>query len=112
MRAWFHQQLETAAREGVAFVVLVWLDEHYGLIKWKQEIELGRPSFVEFTNPDLVKYVESFGIRGYRLEAAGDLRPTLQEALAANRLAVIDCPVDYSENKKLTDKLGHLTRPL
>ncbi len=106
------QELETAVREGIPFVVLIWRDDHYGLIKWKQEIELGRPAFVKFTNPDLVKYVESFGIRGYRLEAAGDLLPTLQEALAANRLAVIECPVDYSENKKLTDKLGHLTRPL
>jgi acetolactate synthase-1/2/3 large subunit len=106
------QELETAVREGIPFVVLIWRDDHYGLIKWKQEIELGRPSFVKFTNPDLVKYAETFGIRGYRIEAAGDLLPTLQEALAANRLAVIECPVDYSENKKLTDKLGHLTRPL
>jgi thiamine pyrophosphate-dependent acetolactate synthase large subunit-like protein len=42
-------------REGIHFVVLVWVDEHYGLIKWKQELEIGHPAFVEFTNPDFVK---------------------------------------------------------
>lgn len=106
------QELETAKRERTPFVVLVWRDDGYGLIRWKQDIELGRSAFVEFSNPDLVRYAESFGIKGYRINAAAELLPVLKEALAAERLAVIDCPVDYRENGKLTDKLGRLTEPI
>ncbi|MDD3581782.1 MAG: thiamine pyrophosphate-dependent enzyme [Desulfobacca sp.] len=106
------QELETAHREGLPFVVLVWKDDHYGLIKWKQEISLGRTGCVQFTNPDLVKYAESFGIKGYRIQAATELLPILREALAADELAIIECPVDYSENKRLSERLGHLTQPI
>ena len=83
-----------------------------GLIKWKQELELGCPAFVEFTNPDFVKRAESYGAKGYRIEAADELLPTLRQALEDDTVSIIACPVDYSENLKLTDKLGELTHPL
>ena len=67
-----------------------------------------RASSIDFVNPDLVKYAESFGARGYRVESAADLLPTLRRALEDDTVVVIDCPVDYSENMKLTQKLGQL----
>ncbi|KTD08063.1 acetolactate synthase large subunit [Legionella jamestowniensis] len=103
------QEIETAKREKIPFVILIWRDEAYGLIQWKQDLEFGHSAHVRFTNPDFVKYAESFGIKAYSIKAAKDLLPTLQSALASNELVLIDCPVDYSENVKLTDKLGHLT---
>jgi acetolactate synthase-1/2/3 large subunit len=102
------QEIETAMREQIPLVVLIWVDEQYGLIKWKMELELGRSSHVAFTNPDFVKYAESFGAKGYRIGSANELLPTLQAALADNTVSIIACPVDYSENVKLTDKLGQL----
>jgi acetolactate synthase-1/2/3 large subunit len=99
-------------RERIHFVVLVWVDGCYGLIKWKQELELGRPAHVAFTNPDFVKYAESFGARGYRIGAAEELLPTLRKALADDAVSVIACPVDYPENIRLTDKLGKLVQPI
>jgi acetolactate synthase-1/2/3 large subunit len=59
-----------------------------------------------------VKYVESFGAKGYRIERAADLVPTLKEALADDTVAIIDRPVEYSENMKLTEKLATLKSPL
>ena len=106
------QELETAMREGIHFVVLVWVDEHYGLIKWKQELEIGHPTFVEFTNPDFVKQAESYGAKGYRIETSDELLPALRQALEEKTVSIIACPVDYSENIKLTDKLGELTHPV
>jgi acetolactate synthase-1/2/3 large subunit len=100
------QEIETALREQIPFVALIWVDESYGLIKWKMELELGRSSHVDFTNPDFVKYAESFGAKGYPIGAADELLPTLRTALAGNTVSIIACPVDYSENIKLTDKLG------
>jgi thiamine pyrophosphate-dependent acetolactate synthase large subunit-like protein len=79
--------------------------------EWKMRLELGRQRHVRFQNPDLVKYAESFGARGYRINAADELLPTLREALDSGGVSIIACPVDYSENLRLTDRLGELTGP-
>jgi acetolactate synthase I/II/III large subunit len=106
-------ELETAVREHVPIVVLIWEDQSYGLIKWKMELELGRHSSVDFHNPDFVKYAESYGAKGYKISRPDDLLSTLKSALEDdNSVSVIACPVDYSENIKLTDKLGRLTDAL
>ncbi|RWR05025.1 acetolactate synthase large subunit [Sinirhodobacter populi] len=106
------QEIETAVREKIPLKVLIWEDNAYGLIKWKMDLELGHHRDVDFGNPDFVKYAESFGAKGYRIEKAGDLLPTLQKALAEDGVSVICCPVDYAENMKLTDRLGELTDPI
>ena len=105
------QEIETALREKIPFVILVWVDGSYGLIKWKMAMQLHRSSQVDFGNPDFVKFAESFGAQGYFIQAAGDLLPTLRQALAEDTVSVIACPVDYSENTKLTEKLEHLSQP-
>ncbi|MDH5631369.1 MAG: acetolactate synthase large subunit [Gammaproteobacteria bacterium] len=106
------QEIETAMRENVPMVILVWNDSAYGLIEWKQNVQYGRPSHIKFTNPDLVMYAESFGAKGYRIEKTEDLLPTLEKALADNTVSLIDCPVDYSENMELTAKLGEKVCPV
>jgi acetolactate synthase-1/2/3 large subunit len=103
------QEIETALREKIPFVILVWVDGSYGLIKWKMEMQLHRYSHVDFGNPDFVRYAESFGAKGYFIRAADELLPILTKALAEDTVSVIACPVDYSENTRLTDKLGQLT---
>jgi acetolactate synthase-1/2/3 large subunit len=103
------QEIETAVRENIPLTVLVWVDDSYGLIEWKMNLELGRHSHVRFRNPDLVMYAESFGARGYRINAADELLPTLRQALDSGGVSIIACPVDYSENLRLTDRLGELT---
>jgi len=100
------QEIETAMRLKTPIVILIWNDGGYGLIEWKQMNQYGRPSHVDFNNPDFVKYAESFGAKGYRIEKTEDLLPTLEQALANETVSIIDCPVDYSENLKLTAKLG------
>jgi acetolactate synthase I/II/III large subunit len=105
-------ELETAIREQLPIVVLVWVDGGYGLIRWKQELEVGRAEGVDFSNPDFVAFAESFGARGYAVDAAADLLPTLRRALADEAVSVIACPVDYGENAKLAEALGALTESL
>jgi acetolactate synthase-1/2/3 large subunit len=105
------QELETAVRERIPMVVLVWVDDAYGLIKWKMDLELGEDMAIAFDNPDFVAYARSFGAKGYRIEAAAELRPTLEAALADDAVSVIACPVDYGENLRLTDALGELSGP-
>jgi acetolactate synthase-1/2/3 large subunit len=103
------QELETALRLKLAIVVLVWNDGGYGLIEWHQDRRFGYSNDVAFGNPDFVAFAQSFGACGFRVESAGDLLPTLQEAVACGTVAVVDCPVDYAENMRLTERLGRLT---
>lgn len=102
------QELETAVRLGLPIVILICNDGGYGLIGWKQRARFGREAFVKFGNPDFVRYAESFGATGYRVETAEDLPYVLQAAFGQDGPVVIDCPVDYRENLALTDELGEL----
>ena len=102
------QEAETAVRLKTPFLVLVFNDQSYGLIRWKQMQQFGRPAFVDSHNPDLVKYAASFGGNGYRIKSADELAPILSTALNPNKLTVIDCPVDASENLRLTERLSTL----
>jgi acetolactate synthase-1/2/3 large subunit len=102
------QELETAKRIGAGVVVIIWRDNGYGLIDWKQRNAFGRPFGVEFGNPDFVDFARSFGIPGFRPSTADELYPTLMRALDLPGPSVIDVPIDYAENVRLTERLGAL----
>jgi acetolactate synthase-1/2/3 large subunit len=98
------QELETALRVKTPFVTLIFNDNGYGLIEWKQINQFGESAFINFTNPDFVLFAESMGLKGYRVKSAEDLIPTLKMALEQDVPAVIDCPVDYKENLKFSQQ--------
>jgi acetolactate synthase-1/2/3 large subunit len=103
------QELGTAARLGVAPVNLIWEDGGFGLISWKQEVEFGRHFGTDFTPPDFLRIAEGFGCHAQRVEGASELRPAMREAFeVTDRPSVVVVPVDYSENVKLTRRLGQL----
>ena len=66
---------------------------------------LGEDCYVDFTNPDFKMLAEAMHCKGYRVEKAEDLIPTLEEAFRQSVPSVIVVPVDYSENMKLTEHL-------
>lgn len=105
------QELETAERLGLKIVYLIFNDYGFGLIKWKQMGKYNREFGVSTGNPDFVKLAESFGLNGFRVENAADLASILSEAFESEKSAVIDVPVDYSENYKLSEKLGQMICP-
>lgn len=99
------QEMETALRIGVPIVVMIFNDSGYGLIRWKQEDHFGSSCFTDFTNPDFVKFAESMGAKGYRIQNAAEIIPVLEDAFAQNVPCIIDCPIDYSENTRLSERL-------
>jgi acetolactate synthase-1/2/3 large subunit len=103
------QELETALRVGAAFVTVIFNDGGYGLIEWKQRVQYGDAAFIKFNNPDFVKFAESMGLKGYRVESTEDFVPILKEALEQDVPTVIDCPVDYRENLIFSHKTQELT---
>jgi acetolactate synthase-1/2/3 large subunit len=102
------QEIETALRLRLPIVILIWVDDAYGLISWKMDLEIGHNVDTRFGNPDFVAYAESFGAKGYRVSSADELLPTLTTALADDTVSVIACPVDYSANSELIRSLGDL----
>ncbi len=105
------QELETGLRLGTKVVYLIFNDYGYGLIKWKQMGKYNLGFGVDLGNPDFVKLAESFGAKGYRVEDASELGPVLQQAFEGPSSAVIDVRVDYSENLKLSERLGQMICP-
>ncbi len=102
------QELETALRFGIQFVTVIFKDSCYGLIKWKQIDQYGKSCYVNFSNPDFVKYAESMHCIGYRVEKAEDFYPILEKAFEQTVPVIIDCQVDHSENLKLTSHLQEI----
>jgi acetolactate synthase-1/2/3 large subunit len=95
------QELETAVRLGMNLTCLILNDSSYGMIRWKQA-NMGFVDWgLEYGNPDFVKYAESYGAKGYRIESTDALMPTLQKCLNSEGVHLIDCPVDYSENDQI-----------
>lgn len=98
------QELETAVRLKLNIIVLILNDNAYGFIKWKQH-NRGFDNFaLDYSNPDFVKYAESYGAKGYKINKAEDLFPTLEEASKQQGPVLIECPIDYSENKDVWGK--------
>ena len=100
------QEMETAVRLGLNLVVLILDDGAYGMIRWKQAVDAFADFGMTFGNPDFVKYAESYGAKGHRVEATEDLVPTLEAAFRAGGVHLVAVPIDYSENTRvLVDEL-------
>ena len=101
------QELETAVRLGLNLVVLILDDSSYGMIRWKQTVGGFEDWGLTFSNPDFVKYADSYGAKGHRIEATDDFVPTLNACYEAGGVHLVAVPVDYSENKRvLIDELA------
>jgi acetolactate synthase I/II/III large subunit len=103
------QELGTAVQYKIPVVFLIWEDGRYGLIEWKQLNQFGKTSHVQFNNPDFVALAESFGAKAIRVTSADEFKPAMIRALAKTDVpSVVVVPVDYAENRRLTDRLGRL----
>ncbi|HET8612217.1 MAG TPA: acetolactate synthase large subunit [Sphingomonas sp.] len=98
------QELETAVRLRLNLTVLILNDASYGMIRWKQANMGFKDWGLTYGNPDFVKYAESYGAHGHRVESAAALPGLLAECLGAKGVHVIDCPIDYSDNDRILNK--------
>ena len=103
------QEMETARRLNSDIVVMVWEDGEYGLIAWKQDNEFGRHTDLAFGNPDWLGLAAAFGWNGHYCPNSRDLVATLSTALGEPGPSLVVIPIDYRENKLLTQKLGEIT---
>ncbi|SEB39512.1 acetolactate synthase, large subunit [Terriglobus roseus] len=94
-------ELETAVRHKLNLTVFVFRDGGYNMVAFQQQLRFGRTSGVQFGNPDLVRYAESMGAIGMRVETPSSLRTVIEKALNTPGVVVVDMPVDYSHNLEI-----------
>ncbi|ANI98342.1 acetolactate synthase AlsS [Pediococcus pentosaceus] len=99
------QELETAVREKLDIVHIIWNDGYYDMVKFQEEIKYGHSAGVDFGPVDFVKLAEGYGAKGLRVEKPEDLGKILDEAFQTEGPVVVDIPVDYSDNVKLGQSL-------
>ena len=87
------QELATAVMYELDMCIVLFNNDRYGAIYRHQERSRGgRIIAAELTNPDFVKFAEAFGVKGVRVSSPGELRPTLDQALEAGGLWLIEVP--------------------
>jgi len=100
------QELETAKRLGVGYTNIIFNDNDYGLISWKQRMNTGgKETSTQLTNPDFKAYAESFGIAGYAPSSVRELHETLEHTITSGELAVVEVKIDPRVNQDLFDKM-------
>ncbi len=101
------QELETAVRLHLPIVHIIWNDGKYNMVEFQEEMKYGRSSGVDFGSVDFVKYAESFGAKGYRVDSKDSFEETLKQALidAENGPVLIDVPIDYKDNVTLGETI-------
>ncbi|HXC26584.1 MAG TPA: acetolactate synthase large subunit [Stellaceae bacterium] len=103
------QEMETAVRLGLNLVVLILVDNAYGMIRWKQQADHFADWGLTFGNPDFVAYAASYGAGGRMVTDADGLAPALEAAFTAGGVQLVAVPVDYSENARvLVEELAAL----
>jgi acetolactate synthase-1/2/3 large subunit len=100
------QELETAVRLRTPFVSVIWENQQYGSIVWKQDKKFGRHFGTDFTNPDFVKLAEAYGMPAWRCEAVEDFGERLRHALTLDLPSLIVLPIDYSLDVAIVEELG------
>lgn len=99
------QEMETAVRLKTNIVVMVWVDNGYNLIEWKQQNDFDKHTDLTFGNPDFVQLAKAFGFHGMYVDKSRDLAGALQEAFSAGKPVLLALPIDYRENDRLTEQL-------
>ena len=92
------QELETAMRLNLNLLVIILNDSGYGMIKWKQKNHGLKEFGLDFSNPDFVKYAQSYGARGIRITKDSNFEKILSDLMNKKGIDIVDVPIDYSEN--------------
>ncbi|MBJ7348376.1 MAG: acetolactate synthase large subunit, partial [Thermoleophilaceae bacterium] len=100
------QELETAVRLKTPVVNIIWENQQFGSIVWKQDKKFGRHFGVDFTNPDFVKLAEAFHMPAWRATSMDHFRECLRKAVTMDVPTLIVLPIDYSIDVAISSELG------
>lgn len=99
------QELSTAVQQGCDITHFIWNDEAYNMVEFQEEMKYGRSSGINLGGVDFVKYAESFGGRGFRINNSSEIEEVMDQALKHKGLSLVDVRIDYSHAKDLAANL-------
>jgi len=103
------QEMATAVQYGVKIITVVYNNGALGTIRMHQEAQYpNRPSGTDFVNPDFAALGTAYGGLGMKVTRDNDFLPALQEALKADKPALIEVMTDL-EFISPTAKLSQVT---
>lgn len=94
-------ELETAMREGCNFIHFVWCDGAFNMVLEQAVIKYNRSTSVDIQSVDVVKFAESFGAHGFRVNKPEDITMILKKSEKISGPILVEVPIDYSDNRKL-----------
>ena len=101
------QELSTAVQQGCNITHFIWNDSAYNMVQFQEEMKYGRSSGIKLGGVDFVKFAESFGAKGFRMQDSAQIEPVMDQALAYEGVALVDVRIDYSH---AADLAGHLIK--
>ena len=99
------QEMSTAVQQGCNITHFIWNDEAYNMVEFQEEMKYGRSSGVKLGGVDFVKFAESFGAKGFRINDSSEMESVMQEALSHEGVSLVDVAIDYSRNQELAHNL-------
>lgn len=99
-------ELATAVAKHLNLVQIVWDDGgHYDMVRFQEQLKYQRPAGIKFGTVDVVKFAQSFGATGLRVNKPSELNDVMAKAFKTPGPVVVDVPVDYSHNTDLAASL-------
>ncbi|CZR62973.1 related to Acetolactate synthase [Phialocephala subalpina] len=99
------QEMSTAVLQKCNITHFIWNDEAYNMVEFQEEMKYGRSSGVKLGGVDFVKFAESFGAKGFRIEDSSEVERVVKEALAYEGVSLVDVKIDYSGVSELAKDL-------
>ncbi|OFZ01244.1 MAG: hypothetical protein A2491_14025 [Bacteroidetes bacterium RIFOXYC12_FULL_35_7] len=87
-------ELMTAVQYNIPVIWIIFNNGEFNVIKKFLLNMTNDQAFMQFTNPDFIKYAEACGAKGYRVEKLEDFAPVLQKAIALNQPVIIDVVIE------------------
>lgn len=93
-------ELSTAVTENLPITILLMNNRALGMVRqWQKLFYNNRFSQTDIRKKtDYVKFAESFGAKGMKIEKEEDIMPVLKEALSTPSPVVVDCRISNDEN--------------
>ena len=97
-------ELATASLKKAKIIVIVANNNHYGTIRYHQEVHYPKREHYATTliNPNFEEYAKSFGLKGFTINSIDQIQPTLKKAIDLNESVLIEYNMSLEINTSTT----------
>ncbi|MEQ8194833.1 MAG: thiamine pyrophosphate-binding protein [Rhodospirillales bacterium] len=89
-------EMATIQKYNLNMPIVIFNNGGYSILRQRQDAMYGRNIGTELSNPDFMKFAESFGFKGVRVKEVGEVAPRIEEALADGKTWVIEVPIEFA----------------